>query len=75
MPGFVVNDLGAIAWRIEPFNRFLSKSIKRGDFPFWNSYAGLAGNPLLADGHTGPWNRYNFSSFLYQTNTGHMLLL
>jgi hypothetical protein len=52
-PGFVANDPGAIAWQTEPFNRFISTSIKKGDFPLWNPYAGLAGSPLLADGHTG----------------------
>ena len=62
-PGFVANDPGAIAWQIEPFNRFLSKSIKRGDFPLWNPYAGLAGNPLLADGHTGPLEPLQFLFF------------
>jgi Bacterial membrane protein YfhO len=53
-PGFVVNDAGAIAWYREPFNRFISTSVKKGDFPLWNPYAGLAGSPLLADGQTGP---------------------
>src|SRR5690349_14723814 len=62
-PGFVANDPGAIAWQIEPFNRFLSKSIKRGDLPLWNPYAGLAGNPLLADGHTGPLEPLQFLFF------------
>ena len=62
-PGFVVNDPGAIAWQIEPFNRFISRSIKRGDLPLWNPYAGLAGSPLLADGHTGPLEPLQFLFF------------
>jgi hypothetical protein len=52
-PGFVATDPGAIAWDMEPFNRFISKSVKNGDFPLWNPYAGLAGTPLFADGYTG----------------------
>ena len=59
-PGFVANDPGAIAWQIEPFNRFISRSVKQGDFPLWNSYAGLAGGPLLADGQTGPLEPLQF---------------
>jgi hypothetical protein len=59
-PGFVANDAGAIAWQIEPFNRFVSTSLKRGDFPLWNPYTGLAGSPLLADGHTGPLEPLQF---------------
>ena len=62
-PGFVANDPGAIAWQQEPFNRFISKSIKRGDFPLWNPYAGLAGTPLLADGQTGPLEPIQFLFF------------
>jgi hypothetical protein len=62
-PGFVANDTGAIAWQIEPFNRFISRSIKTGDFPLWNPYAGLAGSPLLADGHTGPLEPLQFLFF------------
>ena len=62
-PGFVVNDPGAIAWQIEPFNRFISKSIKNRDFPLWNPYAGLAGDPLLADGHTGSLEPIQFLFF------------
>jgi hypothetical protein len=62
-PGFVANDAGAIAWQTEPFNRFISTSLKRGDFPLWNPYAGLAGSPLLADGHTGPLEPIQFLFF------------
>src|SRR5690349_7773808 len=62
-PGFTANDTGAIAWQIEPFNRFISTSMKRGDFPLWNPYAGLAGSPLLADGHTGPLEPIQFLFF------------
>ena len=62
-PGFVANDPSAISLQIEPFNRFLSKSVKRGDLPLWNPYAGLAGNPLLADGHTGPLEPIQFLFF------------
>lgn len=62
-PGFAANDPGAIAWQIEPFNKFISTSIKRGDFPLWNPYAGLAGSPLLADGHTGPLEPLQFLFF------------
>jgi len=62
-PGFVANDPGAIAWQIEPFNRFLATSLKKGDFPLWNPYAGLAGSPLLADGHTGPLEPLQFLFF------------
>lgn len=64
-PAFVANDPGAIAWQIEPFNRFISKSVKNGDFPLWNPYAGLAGNPLLADGHTGPLEPLQFLFFFF----------
>lgn len=64
-PGFVANDPGAIAWQIEPFNRFITKSIKNGDFPLWNPYAGLAGSPLLADGHTGPLEPIQFIFFFF----------
>src|SRR5689334_12611444 len=59
-PGFVANDPSAISLQIEPFNRFLSKSVKRGDFPLWNPYTGLAGSPLLADGYTGPLEPLQF---------------
>jgi hypothetical protein len=62
-PGFVANDPSAISLQIEPFNRFLSKSMKRGDFPLWNPYAGIAGNPLLADGHTGALEPLQFLFF------------
>ncbi len=62
-PGFAANDPGAIAWQIEPFNKFISTSIKRGGFPLWNPYAGLAGSPLLADGHTGPLEPLQFLFF------------
>ena len=61
--GFVANDPGAIAWQIEPYNRFISKSIKKADFPLWNPYAGPAGSPLLADGHTGPLEPIQFLFF------------
>jgi hypothetical protein len=64
-PGFVANDPGAIAAQIEPFNRFISRSIKKGDFPLWNPYAGLAGSPLLADGHTGPLEPIQFLFFFF----------
>jgi hypothetical protein len=62
-PGFVANDPGAIASQTEPFNRFISASLKQGDFPLWNPYAGLAGSPLLADGHTGPLEPLQFLFF------------
>ena len=62
-PGFVANDPLAISLQIEPFNRFVSKSIKRGDLPLWNPYGGVAGNPLLADGHTGPLEPLQFLFF------------
>ena len=62
-PGFVVNDGGAIAWYGEPLNRFISRSMQRGDFPLWNPYAGLAGSPLLADGQTGPLEPIQFLFF------------
>jgi hypothetical protein len=62
-PRFAANDAGAIAWQIEPFNRFISTSLKKGDFPLWNPYAGLAGSPLLADGHTGPLEPIQFFFF------------
>src|SRR5689334_23169174 len=62
-PGFVANDPSAISLQIEPFNRFLSKSVKRGDFPLWNPYIGLAGSPFLADGHTGPLEPLQFLFF------------
>ena len=63
-PGFVANDPGAIAWYGEPLNRFISQSIKTGDFPLWNPYAGLAGTPLLADGQTAPFEPLQFLFFL-----------
>jgi hypothetical protein len=63
-PGFVANDPGAIAWQIEPFNKFISISFKKGDFPLWNPYAGLAGSPLLADGHTGPLEPIQFLFYI-----------
>lgn len=62
-PGFVVNDPSALSLQIEPFNRFLSTSIKKGEFPLWNPYAGLAGNPLMADGQTGPFEPIQFLFF------------
>src|SRR5258706_6002862 len=61
--GFVVNDSGAIAWAKEPLNRYISKSVKNGDFPLWNPYAGLAGSPLFADGHTGSLEPVQFLFF------------
>ncbi len=63
-PGFVAYDGGAIAWYKEPFNRFVSESVKKGDFPLWNPYAGLAGSPLLADGQTGTLEPIQFLFFL-----------
>ena len=62
-PGFVVNDAGAIAWYGEPLNRFISRSVQKGNFPLWNPYAGLAGSPLLADGQTGPLEPIQFLFF------------
>jgi hypothetical protein len=62
-PRFAAHDAGAIAWQIEPFNRFISTSLRKGDFPLWNPYAGLAGSPLLADGHTGPLEPIQFIFF------------
>jgi hypothetical protein len=53
-PGFVANDPAAIALINEPMTRFLSNTIKKGNFPLWNPYAGLAGGPFLGDGETGP---------------------
>ncbi len=47
-------DPGAIAWINEPTNRFVSRSLQRGDFPLWNPYAGLVGYPVFADGVAGP---------------------
>lgn len=49
---YPVSDPGAIAWQIEPFNRFFSIELKNGEFPLWNPHAGLAGRPLFVDGHT-----------------------
>jgi hypothetical protein len=63
--GFVVNDAGANAWFGEPLNKFISESIKQGDFPLWNPYAGPAGIPLLADGATGPLEPIQFIFFLF----------
>lgn len=62
-PGFVATDLGANAWDMEPVNRFAAQSIKKGDFPLWNPYVGLAGSPLLADGYTGPLEPIQFLFF------------
>ena len=59
-PGFVANDPAAMALFSEPMNRFFSNSIKKGDFPLWNPYAGLAGAPFLADGQTGPLEPIQF---------------
>ncbi|MCX6082849.1 MAG: hypothetical protein NTW32_25250 [Chloroflexi bacterium] len=64
-PGFVANDTGAIAWALEPFNRFASISVKKGDFPLWNPYAGLAGSPLLADGYSGTLEPLQFLFFFF----------
>ncbi len=66
-PGFVAIDPGAIAWQTEPFTRFISKALKRGDFPLWNPYAGLAGSPLLADGYTGPLEPLQLIFFFFPT--------
>jgi hypothetical protein len=66
-PGFVAIDAGAIAWDGEPFNRFVSESVKRGDFPLWNPYAGLAGAPLYADGYTAPLEPIQLLFFLLPT--------
>ncbi len=66
-PGPAVFDPGAIAWQIEPFNRFVSTSIKKGDFPLWNPYAGPAGSPLLADAQTGPLEPIQFLLFFVPT--------
>jgi len=63
--GFVVNDAGANAWFGEPLNKFVSESVKQGDFPLWNPYAGLAGNPLLADGQTGPLEPIQFIFYFF----------
>lgn len=52
--GFVAIDAGSNAWVNEPYNKFLSIEVKKGNFPLWNPYAGLAGSPFLADGQTGP---------------------
>lgn len=62
-PRFAANDPGAIAWMAEPLNRFISTSLKNGDFPLWNPYAGLAGAPLLADGQTAPLEPIQFLFF------------
>ena len=62
-PGFVASDPGAIAWQTEPFTRLISKLIKRGDFPLWNPYTGLAGSPLFADGYTAPLEPIQFLFF------------
>lgn len=59
-PGFVANDPAALALFSEPMNRFFSNSIKKGDFPLWNPYAGLAGGPFLGDGQTGPLEPIQF---------------
>lgn len=53
-PGFVANDPSALALISETSSRFLSNSIRKGDFPLWNPYGGLAGVPFLADGQAGP---------------------
>jgi hypothetical protein len=53
-------DPGAIAWINEPYNRFISRSIQKGDFPLWNPYSGLAGAPILADGQVGPLEPIQF---------------
>lgn len=62
-PRFAANDPGAIAWMAEPLNRFIAVSLKNGDFPLWNPYAGLAGTPLLADGQTAPLEPIQFIFF------------
>jgi hypothetical protein len=53
-------DPGAIAWNYEPFNKFISESVKKGDFPVWNPYSGLAGAPIFADGVNGPLEPIQF---------------
>ncbi len=62
-PGFVANDRGAIGWQQEPLNRFVSNSLRRGDFPLWNPYTGLAGSPMLADGVIGQLEPIQFVFF------------
>lgn len=66
-PGFVAIDAGAIAWDGEPYNRFISQSIKRGDFPLWDPYTGPAGAPLFADGYTAPLQPIQLLFFLAPT--------
>ncbi len=66
-PGFVAIDAGAIAWDGEPYNRFISQSIKRGDFPLWDPYTGPAGAPLFADGYTAPLEPIQLLFFLAPT--------
>lgn|GEM_PF-2394379 len=61
--GLVAIDPGSTAWVNEPYNKFASISIKNGDFPLWNPYAGLAGSPFLADGQTGPLEPLQFLFF------------
>jgi hypothetical protein len=53
-------DPGAIAWFYEPLNKFISESVKKGDFPVWNPYSGLAGAPIFADGINGPLEPLQF---------------
>ena len=63
-PSVIANDPGAIAWQTEPFSKFISVLIKKGDFPLWNPYTGLAGSPLFADGYTAPFEPLQFLFFL-----------
>jgi hypothetical protein len=62
-PGFEALDPAAIAFAGEPFNRFVSQSVRRGDFPLWNPYEGPAGGPLFADGQTAPLEPIQFFFF------------
>ncbi|MHB8778410.1 MAG: YfhO family protein [Anaerolineales bacterium] len=55
-----VSDPGAIAWQIEPYNRFFSRELKQGEFPLWNPHTGLAGRPLYVDGQTGLFEPIQF---------------
>ncbi len=63
-PGWVATDRGAAAWLNEPYNKFISQSIKKGDFPLWDPYSGLAGAPLFADGQTASLEPIQFIFFL-----------
>lgn len=63
-PGFVSEDAGAIAWYGEPYTKFIGDSIKKGDFPLWNPYIGLAGGPIFADGQIAPLEPIQLLFFL-----------